>query len=497
MTDALTGRLLGGPTFFWGDLEVRPASRKGVALLTYLAAEGCCVTRDVVAELFWSAGRLGSVRQALYELRQLPGARSWLRLEDTRVRLEARTDIATFERLCAHGEHARALELWNGPLADDLEDPGAPAFREWLHLERARLDMRRADALQCRVVALEQEGLFEQALACVEELLESDPLNESAYRAGMRLHYVSGRATEALALFDRCRSVLWHELGASPLPVTLELADAIGRGKELPVCAAASSLPVGLKRVVQALVVGRGDLPPTLLAEVLEREPLEVAEDLAKLQHRRLVDSHHAVPQAMLPEATAITPGPVARVLHRRIAKALEAAGAPGTRVARHWLGAFEPSRAAPRLLRAAHASASRGDVVSAERRAYRALWASDDAGVRLEASLLLAGVARTQGNGALEEAALAFAEQQAAEAEGARRLVEVRLLRVDACWRRGRTSEAATLARSAVTEAAGVDDAELVARAEAAVEAASAEAGGCARLPPAQAWDGEAETLT
>jgi hypothetical protein len=60
--------------------------------------------------------------------------------------------------------------------------------------------------------------------------------------------------------------------------------------------------------------------------------------------------SHDLVFEAVL----AAIPPPVARLLHQRLAAALEWRGAPPSQVAHHWQESLEPQRAVPFLLRAA-----------------------------------------------------------------------------------------------------------------------------------------------
>ena len=52
---------------------------------------------------------------------------------------------------------------------------------------------------------------------CVRsEILDLEPFRETAYQALMRLHSAMGNRAEALRVFERCRTLLREELGASP-----------------------------------------------------------------------------------------------------------------------------------------------------------------------------------------------------------------------------------------------------------------------------------------
>ncbi len=467
MSEAIDVTLLGGPRIRVAGSEVTLGSRKALALLAYLALNPEGATREQLAELLWSPGKLGSVRQALYELRKLPGSDAWMEEREGRVRVRASTDVAAFEDAVTTGEHGEALECWGGPLLAELDDPGAGPFREWLAVEQARLDMARLEVMQLRAIELEGEGLSADALAMVDALLAADPLNETAYRSAMRLHYQLGHAAEAVAAFERCREVLRRELDAAPLPVTVELADAIGRGLPLPVHAAVQALPERLQRLLQAVAVGRGELGAAALAHTLERDPYDVAAGLVELERRRLLDAHHGVARHVLYDAATTTPAPVARLMHERIAQWLETDGAGPGAVARHWLGAHRPDRAAPLLLAAAEAAAAEGDPGATQRRCYRALWAAEgEPRVSLRALLLLEGAAAQRQDTETQEAALDAAEGIAWKGQDDRDLIEVRLRRSRQRLSQGRVEEALELAQRALDAAERVADTRLVSRA-------------------------------
>ncbi len=467
MSTVIEVTLLGGPHIRVDGLEVTLGSRKAVALLAYLALNPEGATREQLAELLWTPGKLGSVRQALYELRKLPDADAWLEEREGRVRVRASTDVEAFEDAVATGEHGEALECWGGPLLAGIDKPGAGPFREWLAVEQARLDMARLEVMQLRAAELEREGLTADALAMVDALLAADPLNETAYRSAMWLHYQLGHPAEAVAAFERCRGVLRRELDAAPLPVTIELADAIGRGLPLPVHAAVQALPDRLQRLLQAVAVGRGELGAAALAHTLERDPYEVAAGLVELERRRLLNAHHGVARHILYDTATTTPAPVARLMHERIAQWLEADGAGPGAVARHWLGAHRPDRAAPLLLEAAEAAAAEGDPGATLRRCYRALWAAEgEPRVSLRALFLLEGAAAQRQELETQEAALGAAERIARKGQDDRDLIEVRLRRSRQRLAQGRVEDGLELARRALDAAERVSDARLISRA-------------------------------
>lgn len=228
-TRKLVARLLGPPSLHWQGERAKARSQKALALLYYVAARGEA-GRAELAELLWGVGRYHNVRQALFSLRQLPGAECWLEDGDP-IRLRAWCDVATFEAAMSEGAYTDALALCRGELLAGFEPKGTPAFSDWLEVERSRLAALHLDALRHHAASLEHRGEAAAALEHLHELLKLDPLDESAHRAVMRLEYARGHIQAALAQFGRCRRALLEELGAEPLAETQALADLIAQGQ--------------------------------------------------------------------------------------------------------------------------------------------------------------------------------------------------------------------------------------------------------------------------
>src|SRR5690606_22525112 len=139
MTARLGARLLGRASFAFEGREVVLRSRKAAAMLAYLCLRPAGATRDVLAETFWALGKLASVRQALYELRKLPGADEWLSDEGDLIRVFANTDVDAFVEAVSSGDSATALALYGGELLEGDLGLEHPPFQEWLASARARL----------------------------------------------------------------------------------------------------------------------------------------------------------------------------------------------------------------------------------------------------------------------------------------------------------------------------------------------------------------------
>jgi DNA-binding SARP family transcriptional activator len=224
-------KLLGNPELRWRGHVLTSIPPKHRALIYYLAARGERVARSELEELLWGHGSSYSVRQALYQIRSLPGADGWLHV-DGGVAVEAITDLAAFEAATRKELYKDALEVWlnAGPtegrsaLLSGFEFDKAQGFTTWLEVERARIEMLYLETLENRALELERADAFSEALVMVQRLLREDRLNESAYRTAMRLWYRKGQPEMAHFYFERCRRALFEELGTQPLEETLELA---------------------------------------------------------------------------------------------------------------------------------------------------------------------------------------------------------------------------------------------------------------------------------
>ena len=255
----LIARLLGAPAFSWRGALVEPRATKAVALLMYLARADSGVERRDLAELLWGPGRSGSVHQALHTLRAAPGGEHWLSAGRGPVRLHGRCDVTVFERLVRRGRPGTALALWRGTPFDGVEVPGAPAFEDWLGLERMRLLDLRRQALRAESRRLAACGDSAEAISLAATLLRLDPLDETAHQAVLRLHLQRGDVGAARLQFEACRELLGRELGVDPLPETTELGDAIAAAERAirdhtPLAAIATTPPALLR---PRLLVGR------------------------------------------------------------------------------------------------------------------------------------------------------------------------------------------------------------------------------------------------
>jgi DNA-binding SARP family transcriptional activator len=228
--NCLEVKLLGKPELRWHERPLVGVPPRLQSLLFYLAVRGVPVARSEIEELLWGPKSSHNLRQAIYQLRVLPGADQWLRVAGHEVEVEATSDLGSFEQLLKEHLYGEALAVWpqmmegRTALLWGFELEGALAFSDWLEVERARIELLYREALEHRALELEQAGAFLEALGLVQNLLRQDPLSEGAYQAAMRLCYHLERPEEAQFYMERCRRVLLEELGIYPSETTFALA---------------------------------------------------------------------------------------------------------------------------------------------------------------------------------------------------------------------------------------------------------------------------------
>jgi DNA-binding SARP family transcriptional activator len=265
-----------------GPVLVLP-TKKTQALLTYLALPpGRSHPRDKLASLLWGdmpdAQALGNLRQALTRIRRVlprPVLRA-LVLEGKTVALEpslVEVDAARFEQLVADGKPeslGRAATVYQGELLTGVT-LSERSFEDWLTSQRERLHELALQAF-ARLLAHQQEaGLAEPAMQTGLRLLAMDPLQEPVHRAVMRLYAQLGRRAAALRQYQRCVSILRHELATEPELETQRLYQEILRQhparREAPLRArsAADPLPglhapsMFVQSVANTPLIGRED----------------------------------------------------------------------------------------------------------------------------------------------------------------------------------------------------------------------------------------------
>jgi DNA-binding SARP family transcriptional activator len=128
-------------------------------LLAYLAWTNDWVSRDALADLFWSEGT-AVAKQNLRGLLQRVHALDWpegLEIERTRLRWKVETDVRAFQKALEGGELDTALSYYQGAFLKGLESYEDNEFATWLEVERELLHgqwrglvLKKARALQTK-----------------------------------------------------------------------------------------------------------------------------------------------------------------------------------------------------------------------------------------------------------------------------------------------------------------------------------------------------------
>lgn len=234
-TVRLSIRLIGPPEITIDGVPLNLNHLKARALLFYLAATGQSHTRDYLATLLWSESSASdahhSLRSSLYHLRQALRARQteMILSEGELLNLQPDMydcDVIEFSRSLADGqEHdlARAVSCYRGPLLQGFTLPDAPAFDDWVQVEEARLSHAYFDALAQLADLSEIREAWGTATGYLQQMLQFDPLDESAQQRLIRLYLRQGQIGLALRQYHQFEERLQQELEISPSPETQAL----------------------------------------------------------------------------------------------------------------------------------------------------------------------------------------------------------------------------------------------------------------------------------
>ena len=229
-------QLLGTPQISLGGVPLIFTRRRAEALLCYLAITGTVHTREALATLL--AGETSdeqarkSLRNTLAALRELESeylhitrqtaafnraSRYWLDVETVQAALAAVGPDTDLRFIRA------AVDLYQDELLAGFAVRDAPAFDEWLLLQREQLRDLVIRALDFLIAGYTRRGDHADGIACATRLLALEPWREEAHRQLMLLLARSGQRSAALAQYETCRRILADELGVEPMDETIAL----------------------------------------------------------------------------------------------------------------------------------------------------------------------------------------------------------------------------------------------------------------------------------
>jgi DNA-binding SARP family transcriptional activator/tetratricopeptide (TPR) repeat protein len=280
-------RLLGPPEVLVDGAPLVVDTRKAVAILVLLAAEGRAFARDEIAALLWpdadAAAAGGALRRTLSTLRAAAG-NDTVHVDRARVALDpdaVRVDLVELERLARSDSRrslAAAAALARGPFLAGFHLRDSPEFDDWRAVRTVAVERNVMTVLDRLATAYESEGDLPGAIGAASRRLDLDPLDEAGHVRLMDLLARSGDRAAALRQYRLCVSTLDRELGVGPLRSTTVRYEAIRdseesadpppvvarRQAEVPASpATASSSPPAVMPLV-----GRGDAMDRLAAAI-------------------------------------------------------------------------------------------------------------------------------------------------------------------------------------------------------------------------------------
>lgn len=226
-----------------------------------------------------------------------------------------------------------------------LAGPSAAAGLRWLMAARPRqgprtLQDRLADAAGAGWVVVRLQPLDGERLRQLLASLELAQLDPAAWAPRLLAH-TGGIPLLVLATLSELHALRPQGYGAPPerMPAPSAL-DALLRERLRLLTPAALQL-------AQVAAIAQQDFDAELAAAVLECSVPALVAPWRELEDANVFAGEPFSHELVRESVAADVPRPVARALHRRIAHALQAAGAPPARVASHWSACEEWARAA------------------------------------------------------------------------------------------------------------------------------------------------------
>ena len=197
--------------------------------------------------------------------------------------VEACQDVTGQEMLPEQAnELGAAVELYSGDLLEGAD-------YDWCIYERERLNLLYLEALGKLMVYHAAHGTYERGLAYGERILGQDPTREKVHLQMMRLYWLSGNRSAALAQYKRCAQILREELGIAPLQETTAVYQQMIHNQFSPHVTTGGNVS---SPSVEGLALGTAGTPVTKVEKVLQRlQVLQRLVDETNAELRQIEDS--------------------------------------------------------------------------------------------------------------------------------------------------------------------------------------------------------------
>jgi predicted ATPase/DNA-binding SARP family transcriptional activator len=226
------------------------AHQKSLALLCYLAVTGRPHTRAALAGLLWGetteANALAGLRKTLADLRRQVAPYLTITRQQVAFNQEQPywLDVEAFERQAGEinaiqeaeitpaevAKLSAAIDLYQGDFIAGFHVRRAPAFEEWVLLQRERLRLTALRALHVLAAHHMAQGAYPQAIEYTGRILALEPCQEEAHRQMISALALSGQREAALRQYQACCRALADEMDTAPQEETTALFQRIRDG---------------------------------------------------------------------------------------------------------------------------------------------------------------------------------------------------------------------------------------------------------------------------
>lgn len=218
---SLTIRLLGPPTI-QGDGQTRELpGNKPWALLTYLLLAARPPSRRELTELLWPEADdpLAALRWSLLQVRRALAPEGEVVERDRRLVVHLSPDATVDARLLLErSPDANVVErLAGGELLEGMYFDDAPAFDQWLMLERQRAGSAVRAALRWAATLLARSEP-ERALSLAQRAIALDPLDDALHELVIDVYVTRGDRAAAESYLERAERTYRSELGEGAPP---------------------------------------------------------------------------------------------------------------------------------------------------------------------------------------------------------------------------------------------------------------------------------------
>ncbi len=231
-------RLLGEPVWSRESGPQPIASKKGLALLCYLACQPRVeVSRRHLGSLLWGefdkAQASASLATTLSRIRRqvprwpLASQGEYLWWDPSQG---VATDVSLFlDRQRSEAAPAQGAALVRGRFLAGLEFEDAPLYMDWLVAERQEWHRRSLDALWAAVLEDRSRSEWRAVLRWGRQALALDPLQERFVRIVMVAHAALGDRASCREAYDALAARLARQLNTRPDPDTIRLRNTLLR----------------------------------------------------------------------------------------------------------------------------------------------------------------------------------------------------------------------------------------------------------------------------